>query len=373
MYLVCVLYRRLICVKLSELSLIPTTEVTSKSLDLFCQPAPPTCFPAPYPPPPQHSSSPSPQRALATSFVPPAPSQNLRPLTNYTPDVSSLTNLLGRMTITTLNTNSTSPKHHRMFGISEFNKIKPVPSPIIADFAKEPQPESIESITSPPKSTTTVRRRKIAALPIRRGKTSTSSSPPVFDSAGVTSHPIPRSYEQIVEEARPDHFPTSPQKIRFVSTLPSPYITEAPFFATPNSSTPRQRKVHTLRKALPQSQIIPQNQTLKPLSTSGKTFSYNVSRSPPPVSDATSYFDSPPTSSDELDTPPSTPPSSHVLLASTSTESLAISSESERIVPHKEPLSDAKLHYSRPRYRRLDFTKGRSGRDEQPLTFTFSV
>jgi hypothetical protein len=344
-------------------------EVTSRPLDLFCRPAPPTCFPAPYPPPPEHSSFHSPQRVLATSFVPPVPPRNLQPLTSYTPDVSSLTDLFGRMTVTTLKADSTNPKHHRMFGISEFNKIKPVPPPIATNFPKGPQLASIESIALPPKSTTTARRRKIAALPTRRGKTSAYPTPPVPDLAGATSYSAP----WVVEETPPDHTHTIPQKTRLVPTLLSPYTAEPPFFATPKSSTLRQRKVHTLRKTLPQTQPIPQNQTLKPRVTTGETFSYNVSRSPPLVSDATSYFDSPPTSSDELDTPPSTPPSSHVLLASSLTESLAISSESDRIVSHKGPLIDAKLSYPRQRYKRLDFTNGGFGRDEQPLTFTFSV
>ena len=358
---------RLICVKSSGLSPTSPTGVTSRPLDPFCQPAPPTCFPAPYPPPPEHPSSLSSQRALATSFVPPPP-RNLRPLTSYSPDVSSLSDLFGRMTIAAPKADSTNPKRHRIFAISEFKKVKPVSSPLAAKSLKEPQLASIESIASPPKSTTTVRRRRIAALPTRRGRTSASSLPPVFDSAGATSYPIPRPYEQIVE---PDHIHTSAQETRLVSTLPSSCTAEAPCFATPKLSTPRQRKVHTLRKTLPQSQVMPQNKTLTRLATAGKT--YNVSRSSPLVSDTTSYFDSPPTSSDELDTPPSTPPSSHVLLANTSTESLAISSESDRIVFHNEPLGNAKLPYPRQRYKRLDFTKGGSARDEQPLTFTFCV
>ena len=366
MWIVRVSYMRLICAKLSGLSPISPTEVTSRTLDPFCQPAPPTCFPAPYPPPPEHTSSLSSQRALATSFAPPAPPRNLRPLTSHSSDVSSLTDLFGRMTVATFKADSTNSKRHRMFGISEFRKMKASPSSLAV---KEPQLASMESIASPPKSTITVRRRKIAALPTRRGKTSTSSLPPVFDSAGATSCPITRPYERVIE---PDHIPTSPQETRPVSTLPSPRATEAPCFATPKSSTPRQRKAHTLRKTLPKSQAIPQNQTLTPLTTVRKTF-YNVSRSSPLVSDATSYFDSPPTSSDELDTPPSTPPSSHVSLAHASTESWAISSESDRIVFRNEPLGDAKLPYPRPRYRRLDFTKRGLGRDEQPLTFTFCV
>jgi hypothetical protein len=159
-----------------------------------------------------------------------------------------------------------------------------------------------------------------------------------------------------------------------VSTLPSLYTAEASCVATPKLSTARQRKVHTLHhKTLPQSQTIPQNQALTPLATAGKASSCAISRSPPLVSDATSYFDSPPTSSDELDTPPSTPPRLQVLLARSSTEGLAISSESDRIVSHEEPLGDAKVPNPRQRYRRLDFTKGGLGRDEQPLTFTFSV
>ena len=345
-------------------------EVTSGPLDPFCQLVPSTCFPAPYPPPPEHSSSYSPQRALATSFVPSVPPRNVRSLTSYTPDVSSLIDLFGRMAVTSHKTDSTNPKHNRMPGISELNNINPSPSPIIANFPKVPQLASAESIASPRKSPTTVRRRKIAALPTRRGKTSTSPTPPsptLFDSAGATPYPTPRPYAQIVQET------STPQTTPLVSTLPSHYTAVTPCFATPKYSVPKQRRVHTLRKAIPQSQTISQNRTLNPRTTAGATFSYNISQSPPLLSDTTSYFDSPPTSSDELDTPPSTPPSSHVLLASTSTESLAISSEPDRIVSHKEPRSDAKPPYPSQRYSPLDFMKGGLCRDEQPLTFTFSV
>jgi hypothetical protein len=353
----------LICTKLpGSLPILST----SRHCDLFRQVAPQTCFPALYPPPASCLA----KKPLATSFVPPATSRVVRSPASCSHDESSLTNLFGRMTTTTLGTNSGSPRNQGVFWVPGSEGIKPL-SPILSpsDSITKPQLMSVKSTASPTKPTNATRRRKIASLPIRWSKTSASPSPPVFNSAGATSYSSPR----VVEEAHLDHLPASSQKTRLVPTLPSSRAAEAQYFATPKYSTPRQRKVHTLRKTLHQTQPIPQNQTLKPLAKAGETFSYNVSRSPPLVSDATSYFDSPPTSSDELDTPPSTPPSSHVLLASTSTESLAISSVSDRIVSHKELLSDAKLPYPRQRYRRLDFTKGSLGRDEQPLTFTFSV
>ena len=374
MELVCVLYISLICVKLLQLSPILSTEDTaSRPLDPFSQPAPPTCFPAPYPPPPEHSLSYSPKRALATSFVSPASLRNVRSLACYSPDVSSLTNLFGRMTITTLKSDSINAKCHRTFCIPDSNKIKPIPSPITANCSTEPRLASIESTTSPQKSTTTVRRRKIATLPTRRGKTSAPPSP-VFDSAGATSYPILHPSERVVERTPLDHVPTSLQKTRHAATLPSLYTTEVSCVATPKSPTARQRKVHTLHhKTLPQWRTIPQNQALTPLATAGRTFSYTVSRSSPLVSDATSNSDSPPTSSDELDTPPSTPPRLHVLLARTSTEGLAISSQFDGIVSHKGQPGGARLPNPGQRYKRLDFTKGGLSRDEQPLTFTFSV
>jgi hypothetical protein len=193
-------------------------KVTPRPRDPFSQPAPPTCFPAPYPPPPEHSLLCSPQRALATSFVPSVRPRNLRPLASYGPDVSSLTNLFGRMALTTLKTDCTSPKCHRMFGISGFNEIKPVPPPNTANFPKELQLASMESIASPPKPTTPARRRKIAALPTRRGKTLASPTPPVSDSAGATSYPSTST--SVVEEIPPDHAHTLPQNTRLVPTLP---------------------------------------------------------------------------------------------------------------------------------------------------------
>ena len=341
---------RLISVKSSELTPISSTDVASRPLDPFFQPSPPTCFPAPYPPPPEHSLSYSPQRTLATSFVLPAPPRSVQSLTGYNPDVSSLSDLFGRMTVTAFKTDSANPKCHRMFEIPELNKPKPIPSPVAANCSKEPQ---LESAASPPKSTTTTRRRKIASLPMRRGKTPAFSSPSLSDTAGATSHPTtPLPTQRVVEKTSLVYDFVSPQKTRPMSTFPSPYNVEAPCAAISKSSTPRQRRVH--------------------LAATGRTSPYTTSRSPL-VSDTTSCFDSPPTSSDELDTPPSTPPSSHVLLASTSTESLAVSSEFDGILSHNKPLGDAKLPYPRLRYRRLDLTRGGLGRDEQPLTFTFSV
>ena len=331
----------------------PPASSTWRRSDPFSRVVPQTCFPAPYPPPPAPYL---PRNALPTSFIPPTPPRDVRPLASHCPDVSALTNLFGRMTTSTLETES---RDHKMFYIHDSNRIKslsPVLSPSVAENFTEPQLATVESITPPTIPTKMPRRRKIASLPMRRGKTSASTSPPVFHSAGAASYLItPRPTERVVEET-PCHDFAEPQKTCHVPTLPSQYTAEASCGSMLESFTPRQRKAH----ALPKTQTIRQNQAA-------------VSRSPLLVSDATSYFDSPPTSSDELDTPPSTPPSSHVLLANTSTESLDISSVSDRIVSHKEPLSDAKLVYPRQRYRRLDFKKGGWGRDEQPLTFTFSV
>ena len=363
---------RLICVKLPS---SPPISSTSIRYDLFSRVTSQTCFPAPYPPAP--STSCLPQNALPTSFIPPAPPRDVRSLASRSPDMSTLIDLFGKMTFTTTATDSRTPRSHGVSYVPDSNRVKPlspIPSPNVADISTRPQLASVESIPSPTKSTNPPRRRKIASLPTRRGKTSASSSPPVFDSAGAASHPItPSLTEQVVEGTRLDYVFASPQNTRLVSTLPSLYPAEASYVAMSKLSAPRQRKGQALRKMLPPSQTIPQNRASTPLASDWGTFSYTVSGSPPFVSDATSYFDSPPTSSDELDTPPSSPPPSHVLLARTSTESLDISSEPDGIISYKEPLRDAKLPNPRQRHRRLDFTKGGLSRDDQPLTFTFSV
>ena len=349
---------------------------TSRHHDPFSHLAPQTCFPAPYPPPPAPCI---PRNALPTSFIPLTHPRDARSSGNHSPDILTLTNLFGRLTTTTLEADSrlSRDREHGVFFVPDSDRIKPLSpslSPSVEDNSTKSHLASVvESIAKPTKPTNAPRRRKIASLPTRRSKTSACLSPPRSHSAGVTSHPItPCPTEGVVEETS-DHVFALPQKTRLVSTLPSPYSAEASCAVTSKFSTPRQRKVHALHKTLPHSHNIPQNQALTPLTTA--TFSYTVSRSPASVSDTTSYYDSPPTSSDELDTPPSTPPSSHVFLASTSTESLAIGSESDGTVSHKEPRGVAKLPYPRLRYRRLDFTKGARGlgRNEQPLTFTFSV
>ncbi|KAI9444847.1 hypothetical protein H4582DRAFT_855052 [Lactarius indigo] len=352
----------------------PAISSTSKLGDPFSHVVPQTCFPAPYPPPP---ASRLPRNTLPTSFIPPTPPREVRSSANHSPDMSTLTTLFGRMTTTTSETDSRIPRSHGVFYIPDSNSIKPL-SPIlssstsIADNATNPQRASVEIIVSPTKPTSTPRRRKIASLPTRRSKISVSPSPPLFDPARISHPTISRSTEQVVEETTSD-VSASLQKTHPVETPPSLYTAEAPCVATQKFSNLRQRKVHTLHKTLPQSQTIPQNQALKPLATAGGSFSYSVSRSPLLVSDTTSYFDSPPTSSDELDTPPSTPPRSHVLLAHASTKGLSISSESDGVVSHKGPLGDVKLPCPRQRYMHLDFTKGGWGRDEQPLTFTFGI
>ncbi|KAF8274135.1 hypothetical protein EI94DRAFT_1794768 [Lactarius quietus] len=124
-------------------------------------------------------------------------------------------------------------------------------------------------------------------------------------------------------------------------------------FCDTENSTPRQRKVHSLRKTLPQSQTILKIKA-QASGDGRRDLLTHASRSPPLVSDATSYFDSPPTSSDELDTPPSTPPSSHVLLAHRQ---------------RKAWLSQSLLGYDTDVW----ISRKGSGQDEQPLTFTFSV
>ena len=343
------LYMRLIWIKSSG------SPPTWKRSDPFSRVAPQTCFPAPYPPPPDPCL---PRNTFPTSFIPPTPPRDVRSLGSHCLNVSTLINLFERMTTSTLETESKIPRNHRVFCIHDSNRIEPL-SPVlsldVADNFTKPQLASVESVMLPTKSTNTPRRRKIASLPTRRGKTSASPSPTIFHSAGATPYPFTPHPTERVEET-PYHDFAGPQKTCHVPTRPSQYTAEASCGLSLKSSTLGQRKAHALRKM----KTIRQNQAA-------------VSRSPPLVSDATSYFDSPPTSSDELDTPPSTPPSSHVLLASTSTESLDISSESDRIGSRKEPLSDAKLVYPRQRYRRLDFRRGGWGRDEQPLTFTFNV
>ncbi|KAH9178760.1 hypothetical protein EDB89DRAFT_1928373 [Lactarius sanguifluus] len=354
--------------------MLPGSPPVSGRYDPFSHTAPQTCFPAPYPPPP---ASCLPRNALPTSFIPPTPARDVHPLASHSPDMSTLTNLFERMTTTTQETVSRIPRSHGVFYISDSNRIKPlspIRSPSIAANSTKSQLASEESIVSPTKPTNTPRRRKIASLPTRRGKTSASLSPPAFDSTEATSHPVTsRPTEQVVEVTPPDYVFAPLPNTHPVSTLPSLHTAEASYVGTPKSPTARQRKVHALHyKALPQSQTVPQCH-LRPLARVRETLSYTVSRSPPLVSDATSYFDSPPTSSDELDTPPSTPPRSQVLLARTSTEGLAISSESDGIVFHKGPLGGAKLPNSRQQYVHLDLMKGGWGRDEQPLTFTFGV
>ncbi|KAH8997342.1 hypothetical protein EDB92DRAFT_1839273 [Lactarius akahatsu] len=272
---------------LPESPLVSSTS-TSRRYDPFSHVAPQTCFPAPYPPPPAPCL---PRSALPTSFIPPTPPRDVRSLTSHNPDM--------RMTTTTLETCSRIPRSHGVFYIPDPNSIKPLSpilSPSVAANSTMPRAVSEESIVSTDKAD-------------ERTPEAKDSLTPDAHNTPITPPPI----ERVVEVTPPHYAFASSQKARLVSSLPSLYSAEASCVAMPKSPTAGQRKPYGV------------------WATAGETFSYTytVSRSPPLVSDTTSYIDSPPTSSDDLDTPPSTPPRSRVLLARTSTEDLVISSVSQ--------------------------------------------
>ncbi|KAF8481994.1 hypothetical protein DFH94DRAFT_734460 [Russula ochroleuca] len=155
----------------------PLRSTTPSTHDLFHSEKPSTCFPAYYPPPPGKPIS-SPQKTLVTQF-------KLTPV-----DVSSLTALFGKMSVTTSEL-GLKTQESRKYAWAPGSK-KPEPSPLLSP----PQSPNTEIVSSA-KPITKPRRRKIAALPKRHIKTTAlptidpslppAANPPVSRTPSLTS------------------------------------------------------------------------------------------------------------------------------------------------------------------------------------------
>ena len=147
---------------------------TTPICDLFHSEKPSTCFPAYYPPPPGKYIS-SPQKTLVTQFKLTPSTKNKKLVANCSVDVSSLTALLSKMSITTSEAGLKTQENRKYTWAPRSKEPEPslLLSPVAASMSGLPQKSQSPNteIVSSAKSATKPRRRKIAALPKRHVKT----------------------------------------------------------------------------------------------------------------------------------------------------------------------------------------------------------
>jgi hypothetical protein len=331
---------------------------------------------------------------MATAFALTSSIRNVekRSATN---SLSSLINILSRMTVTP-KVDSEPRASYRDSRIPCSKKTAPL-SPSLFTNVSIPS-DGHQRMTGSVSSAMPVappRRRRIAALPKRHTETPTSLStlsPPsplprgsllTVVSPNATSHTSAESATRlaVTENAHPDCvlLPSQTSYLRSTLSVQNQAATLGP--STSKSVVSKQRKSHPLhRRTNSQSQPAPSPRQVSASSTLVESrvcvSSRTVSRTPSLVSD-TSGIDSSPSSSDELDTPPSTPSSSLLALPTRgeAANNIATFLGSPAMSTHgKQSPGIAKLPRPREKGIHIDFTKGRVGNDseERPFTFTFS-
>ncbi|KAI0296252.1 hypothetical protein BC826DRAFT_249789 [Russula brevipes] len=339
-----------------------------------------TCFPARYPPPPGESHTP-PQRAFVTSFARAATHHTEKPLASYGTDTLPFTSLFGQMSLSNPSLEvgtrtQKSPKGRpRNPKSSKTDPLPPLLSPIIVDASRpscETQPTA--------KSTPVARRRRIAPLPNRHNKSAASSlssnipssatSDPLFS---VTSR-IPSTQESVVGKSPLGHGNALSMVFFPHSTPPAQVAAEISSPPSPKSVMLTRKLISVPRPARPKPQGTTSAERMVPPPTlqGWNVSSHPVSRTPSLVSDNSSGIESA-SSSDELDTPPSSPPSSsHALsVRGTMTDGTSISSKpTGSKLPPMLSLKDGTLPHQMEQSMHIDLTKVVSGQ-EPPFTFTF--
>jgi hypothetical protein len=365
-------------------------EATAATCDLFRREAPSTSFPAYYPPPSSEPLS-SFQRTFTVAFAPTSTIRNdEKQPAKRCANISSLISLFSRMTATIHEVGPELRGSCKGSWIPNSQKkvpLSPLLSPNSLDVSgpsndHQPMTGSVSSATS----AAAPRKRRIAALPKRHTETLdslfTRSSPSplpsgssltVFYPSNATSHTSVElaTKSAVTENAHPDCV-LSPPRISYVRSTSSVQTQAATLGPTSKSVVSKQRKSHPLpRRANSRSQPAPSPRQVSASPTLPElrvcASSRPVSRTPSLVSD-TSGIDSSP-SSDELDTPPSTPSSSSLALPTHCNNTLAFPAMSTL---GKQSLGNAKPPRPREKGIHIDFTKGRVGNDSEERTFTFT-
>jgi len=360
--------------------------------DLFSQEMSSTCFPACYPPPPGEPIS-LPRKHLVTQILFTTPAKNVKQYADRSVNMSSLVTDFGRISVTTFEVGLKAQENRKHVWAPRSKKpepLSPLLSPIVAGVSETPQPQSPNTRTiSNAKSIATPRKRRIAALPTRHTKATTvpisdpvsppAANPPVSTPASnnATRHqPIPHVTRASVTKGTPiGCVMSSPSTVQYVP--PSQASSTTGTSDIPGSKptlSDRRKKPPLLRRVVSHSQTSPlPRRSPTPLSPSGHKIPFSkISRTPSLVSDTSSCAD-PLSSSDESDTPPSTPPPhSHDLTSCNALVTSAISSKSNSTGPFGLPML-ANVDYSDPRKGKgihTDFPNG-DAVGERQLNFTF--
>lgn len=361
-------------VKLQTLLPISSAEAASKYRDFFSPRTTSSCFPSRYPLPHSDQSS-SPPTPLVTSFAFKSPSRNEKPITDSRAvDMSFLIGCFSRMAITSFNVRPETHVSHKDSWAPKTKEtafLSPPLSPGIPGFSNEPCLP--KATVSPAKASTTPRKRKIAGLPTRRTKAPTPSTINVSEPSivatspnNLTSHGSTRTTTKAgaPEVASLEHPIVSPTTC--CGLLLHVRSTEK---SVPNSLALTQRRARRPRKgfSLPRAAVPSSCQASIQIQFGWNTVSHRISRTPPLISDASSYTDSSSPSSDELDTPPSTPSFSQSLCASDA----STSSRSKSAIPRLSPLlEEARLRSPKQGSVHVNFAKYDAGGIERPFTFT---
>ncbi|KAI0308163.1 hypothetical protein B0F90DRAFT_1922516 [Multifurca ochricompacta] len=320
--------------------LISLSGIPATCRDPFSKNAPSTCFPTRYPPPPSERYSPSP-KVRVTSFNILASVRNEERLSSCAANLTSLTHLFDQMIIAPAKP-ATDIQNTRGRSCAKLPRCLLVSKqPLLRLLKLPPDP----MIAVPPSSHATT----------PRASDTQTTKPTIAD---VNSHPVVAPLEVVHR---------GPASFAEIAKTSSPFSTR--------SVVSNLKKTLSLPcKAPSQLQAVPSRQVPAP---SVRKTPYNIPRTPPLVSDTPLDSSSPPSSSDELDTPPSTPSSSsHVPSARSSVSQMAMASKPET---PKKSLERRTLKKAKPLKQKgekvvhIDFVMaGAFGRD-QSLAFTFGA
>lgn len=311
-------------------------------------------------------------------------------------DMSPLASLFGRMSVTTSEVVLRTQESRKCSWDPRSKKPGPLPpllSPVVAGVSSSPQKPITGGVLSE-KSNTPHRKRRIAALPMRQTKTTalpgldpsshSATNPPVLAPASnnIMSRMPPSRVTKTMatEETSVGYVISPPETVQHVPPQKPRHITRTPdILGSKADSSGRRKRLPLPRRVASQLQTTAsQRQTpAQPTPSGRKTPLFTALCTPSLASDMSFSSDSF-SSSDESDTPPSTPPKHiHDLTARNPlATSFVISSKSNTTTtgPFRWPMI-TNAESPDPEKREgihIDFTSGEA-EEERQLRFTFGA
>ena len=282
-----------------------------------------------------------------------------RPYAKCNVDMSPLASLFGRMSVTTSEVVLKAQESRKCSWDHRSRKPGPLPpllSPVVAGVSASPQKPITGGVLSE-KSNTPPRRRRIAALPTRQTKTTvlpgsdpslhSATNPPVLAPAffdNIMSHTPPSQVAKAMatEETSVDYAISLPETVQHVPPQQPRHIAWTPdILGSKAVSSGRRKRLPLPRRVVSQLQTTASQRQMpeQPTHSGRKTPFFTALCTPSLASDMSFSSDSF-SSSDELDTPPSTPPeysydlTSHNPLAT----SFVMSSKPNTTGPFRRPM-----------------------------------